>query len=189
MEELEKFIRENRKAFDTGQPPASLWKGVESALDRQADIPAREKPSAKRVSLHFVLRRVAAAAAILVIGIGIGFYMNGRNQEPDLLTLTDLSPEHAELESYYQNQVQLRTQQLVNYRQIADVQPDLEQLDEVYRELQKELEQAPKGSEVQIIQAMIDNYKAKLSILERVLERVQYTDPELSNTTGDEISI
>lgn len=187
MEELEKFITNNRAAFDSKTPPPALWEGIEQALDSEQSQNVR--PEAKRIKLPFVFRRIAAAIVILGVGIGIGFYMNGSNQNSGLLTLTDLSPEYAELESYYQTQVSLRMQQLVNYRQVDDVQPDLEQLDAVYKELQAELEKAPKGSEGQIIQAMIDNYKVKLSILERVLERVQYTNPELTNPDADEISI
>ncbi|MCB0704546.1 MAG: hypothetical protein KDC34_04525 [Saprospiraceae bacterium] len=183
MEELEKFIQTNRAAFDTAQPPSSVWAQIEKAIEPQ------QQTTARRIQLGFVFRRAAAAMLLLVIGIGIGFYLNGGNADAELLTLTDLSPEHAELETYYQSQVQLRMQQLVNYRQIADVEPDLEQLDAVYLELQEDLKSAPKGSEEQIIQAMIDNYKAKLSILERVLDRVQYTNPELTNPASDEISI
>jgi hypothetical protein len=184
MEQLEKFIQDNRAAFDTDLPPASVW----DAIETQLDTPAKEA-KVRRMHLMPWVRRIAAALILLASGIGIGFYLDGGTPGSDLLTLTDISPEHAELETYYQNQVQLRMQQLVNYRQIADVQPDLEQLDEVYQELQRELENAPKGSEERIIQAMIDNYQAKLNILERVLDRVQYTNPATSNPESNEISI
>ncbi|MDV7393244.1 hypothetical protein RZS08_17865, partial [Arthrospira platensis SPKY1] len=66
------------------------------------------------------------------------------------------------------------------------VQPDLLQLDEFYQELQLELDRAPKGSEEQIIQAMIRNHQIKLDILERVLEKVQTNNPK---TTENETSI
>ena len=184
MEQLEKFIQENRDAFDADVPPGGLWDRIDSQLDRQA-------PVARVRQLHLMpwLRRAAAALILLVSGIGIGYYINDADPATQLVSLTDISPEYAELETYYQSQVNLRMQQLVNYRQIDDVQPDLEQLDAVYQELQQELDNAPAGSEERIIQAMIDNYQAKLSILERVLERVQYTNPENANTERDEISI
>ena len=56
-------------------------------------------------------------------------------------------------------------------------------------ELRAELANAPAGSEERIINAMIYNYKAKLEILERVLEKIQSTNQGTLKTENDEISI
>jgi len=77
---------------------------------------------------------------------------------------------------------------LVSYEQADVVRPDLQQLDEMFKELTQELENAPKGTEEAIINAMIKNYQAKVDILNRVLEKVEAVNAP-QKTTEDEISI
>ena len=207
MDKLEKFIAQNRDAFDREEPGKELWSGIESALNavnrvdrleqficenRSAfdrDIPglrvwagidkaleARQQTN-KVHRLWRGLRVAASVVVLLAVGAIIGMYTYKYTQESELPTLAEIAPEYAELEKYYSVQVNNRMQELSRFDQQATVQPDIQQLDELYRELQQELDHAPKGSEEQIIQAMIRNYQIKLDILERVLEKIQTTNP------------
>jgi hypothetical protein len=65
------------------------------------------------------------------------------------------------------------------------VMEDLQQIDEVQKDLRRELQNAPKSSREEIIQTMIKNYQTKLDILERVLTRVQVGN----NLSNDSITI
>ena len=49
-------------------------------------------------------------------------------------------------------------------------------------ELRQELANVPPGNREQVVRAMIENYKAKASILERVLERLEESKPNQENS-------
>jgi hypothetical protein len=132
--------------------------------------------------------RVAAAIALLVTGGGvIGAYLANSGQE--VKSLADVSPEHAEMERYFNTQVSEKMAQLTSYQKDQDVQGDLQELDSMYEQLQRELKDAPPGAEEKIIQAMINNYQTKIDILEQVLEKVKTINPTNSKTAENEISI
>jgi hypothetical protein len=179
MDKLEKFITENREAFDREMPSPRIWAGIEQALEAR-------KPAAKVRPLYRILS--AAAAAILLIGLGslIGVYAYKSMQVREMPTLASLAPEYAEAERYYASRVNNRMRELSRLDQETTVEKDIKQLDDIYAELQRELDLAPKASRDKIIQAMIRNYQIKLDILERVLEKVQTTH---SKTTSHETSI
>lgn len=179
MDKLEKFILQNREAFDDAVPSLKVWAGIDQAL---------EKKPVRRVSLRQGLRIAAAVVFLLLAGGTAGLYL-ARQSGTTPGTLAELAPEFAELEQYYTAQVDLRMRELVQYRHAHAVQSDLEQLDQVAAELRAELANAPAGSEERIINAMIYNYKAKLEILERVLEKIQSTNQGTLKTENDEISI
>ena len=60
---------------------------------------------------------------------------------------------------------------------------DLEQLDEVYKELMNDLQDNADNEEV--VQAMIENYRIRLQILEQILNEIKGEQDEET----DEISI
>lgn len=209
MDKLEKFIAQNREAFDREQPGNQLWSGIENilnaadrvdrleqfigenraALDRSIPglrvwagidraLEARQH-AAKIRGIWRNLRVAASVVVLLTVGALIGMYVSNLRTR-NLPTLAEVAPEYAELEQYYSAQVSNRMRELTSFHQEATVQPDIQQLDELYQELQRELDNAPKGSEEQIIQAMIRNYQIKLDILERVLEKIQTTNPKIA---------
>jgi hypothetical protein len=178
MDNLEKFILENRDAFDTKVPNLSVWGEIDRQLEHR---PVQRIIWMKRL-------RVAAAIALLVTGGGvIGAYLANSGQE--VKSLADVSPEHAEMERYFNTQVSEKMAQLTSYQKDQDVQGDLQELDSMYEQLQRELKDAPPGAEEKIIQAMINNYQTKIDILEQVLEKVKTINPTNSKTAENEISI
>ncbi|MBK7410323.1 MAG: hypothetical protein IPL49_19955 [Saprospirales bacterium] len=216
MDKLEKFITQNRDAFDREQPAQKVWSGIEEALDAgdrvdqleqfvgknrlafDREVPnlkvwaaidqalEAQRPVARIRTIWRTLRVAASVVILLTLGGLIGMYAYKYTHVQELPTLAEIAPEYAELEQYYTTQVSNRMQELSRFDQGANVQPDIQQLDDLYKELQLELDKAPKGSEEQIIQAMIRNYQIKLDILERVLEKIQTTNPK---TADNETSI
>ncbi len=175
---LEKFISDNRPEFDDREPPKNIW----SAIDRQLD--QKSKKTARLIPIWRYARVAAAAVVLISIGVFIGQNMNNSVAEP--LAYEVQYPEYFEAEQYYQKEVNAKIAQLANYHHDASINEDLEQLDQIYEELKNELSQAPKDQQEQIINAMITNYRTKLSILERVLERIQSTNQENLNKTNDD---
>jgi hypothetical protein len=174
MENLERFILDNREAFDTETPDLKVW----AELDKQLN-----SKQAKVVSLSAWLpkMRLAASVALLVAtGISIGFYLKSNTKTP---SLADVSPEHAEMEQFYQKEIEKKERLLLQVanHEAPDVKQDLQAIDQVMLELREELTNAPKGSREHIIKSMIESYKNKVDILERVLqERENYSNTNIS---------
>lgn len=179
MDNLEKFIRENRAAFDTEVPRLDVWAKLDKHLDSQ-------RPPARVV----FMKRLRVAAAVLVLltagGLG-GAYLTGSSRTVE--SLADVSPEHAEMERYFNSQVEEKMAKLASYKQDGVVKADIKELDETYEQLRKELQTAPEGADEKIIQAMIETYQTKISILQQVLEKVEKVNPTTINTAENEVSL
>jgi hypothetical protein len=156
---LEKFIEENRDAFDKDIPNLKIWAAIDKTLH-----PEQKKP---RFTWHHF--RIAASIVLLIgIGMTAGIIVN-KNWGNERV-LAHISPEFREMEDFYQRKLTaVRT--TVPASAIDPVmQTDLEQLETIMKELQAEYKKAPESSREQIIRAMITTYQSKLKILERLLE-------------------
>lgn len=178
MDNLEKFILDNRASFDDAMPGLHVWANI----DRQLEI----KPL-RRIVWMKRLRLAAAVALLLTAGGIMGAYL--ANSSRQVKSLADISPEHAEMERYFKTQVRNKMTQLASLRQDTYVQTDIQELDALYEQLSQELRTAPQGAEEKIIQAMINNYQTKIDILEQVLDKVQTTIPSNLKTAENEVSL
>lgn len=171
--DLESFIRANREAFDPALPNEQAWEKIAGAL-----------PKPKAVIVHIgwqrSIMRIAASLALLVAGIGGGIWYERSNGSTSGMAMSDVSGEYAELEQYYQRDITVKSEKLATFTgsQTRDVGEDLENLDKVMEELRRELAQVPPGNREQVVRAMIENYKAKTAILQRVLERLEQSEQE-----------
>lgn len=172
MEKLEKYIVDNREDFDCAVPSLKVWAAIDKTLE--------EQQSGKRVQMWRYLRAAAAAVILLMAGGIGGAYLNG-NFNQNQGAIAQLAPEHADLEKYYTEQVEQKTKQLVSLKHegYVRVKEDLKKLDDTFAELMQEYQKLPPGSGDLVIQAMLENYQAKLDILERVLEKVHENNPNI----------
>ena len=163
---LETFIRENRDALDSEIPDLKVWTSIAKETPVRAKI--------VRIGWQRSLLRAAASIALLVTGLGLGIWY-ARSGEPQAMAMSDVSNEYAELEHYYKNDIAHKRQKLASFTgsQPAEVYEDLEHLDDIMAELKLELADVPEGNREQVVRAMIENYRAKAAILERVLERLE----------------
>ncbi len=175
---LEQFIIHNRKELDTAIPSLNVWAELDKKLPVQME--------AKRISIQRFLSMAAAIVLLLGFGAGIGFYLSPSNHEG--LALKDISPKYAETEQYYKKQVSENLAKLASYQATSpDIQKDLQELDAWMKELQKELSIVPKNKEETVINEIIDLYKTKIAILEKVLESIQSSNQKnnIQNETMD----
>ena len=172
MGKLEDFVQQNREGFDDKLPSDSLWQAI-----------SKELPEKKRKRRWWkpMLRVAAIALVFLSIGVAIGNYM-GNTSSTASRTLSDISPEYAELEQFYTLKINQKIGQLDRFEQKEAVLEDLKELDQNFKELQQELGET--RDEEQIIYLMIENYQTKISILERVLDRLG--DEDIQNTNNHE---
>jgi len=188
MDSLEKFILENRTAFDEAVPSLKVWAEIDKQLEAR---------TARRVSLWRYVRVAAAVVVLLISGSVIGPYFSNNHQSALVSSLAEVAPEYGEMEQYYTKQINQKEQQLASLQPDKKVSEDLKELDRFYADLKKELQNAPEGAEEQIVNAMINNYRTKLEILDQVLKKIQSTnqktfpeeDTVRKKTEKNEISI
>lgn len=177
LDDLESFIRDNRACFDVEAPDLRVWAAIESA------VPASKKAKVVGMGFGRHLMRIAAAVGLLLAGVGLGVWYAGTQQAPNM-AMGEVSGEYQEVEQYYQRDIAGKQQKLASFvgYQPAEVDEDLKQLDQIMAELRQELANVPPGNREQVVRAMIENYKAKASILERVLERLEVSKPDKTNS-------
>ncbi len=163
--DLEGFIKDNRKNFDTEIPNLKIWAQIDKKVSQ---------PALRRHILKGWFLRSAAVMALLILGATAGVFM--MEKRADTLVekqLEQVAPDFQKTEKYYNQQVQARLTQLASYDNTdPSVLSDLKQIDVVQEELKAELENAPSSTREEIVRRVIDNYKIKIGILERVLENV-----------------
>lgn len=178
MDKLEKFILEHRNDFDDEIPRLHVWAGIERKLN-----------SGQRFRLRWIQRLSIAASVVVLLfsGVALGTWMtDAKNNTASLATV---SPEYAEMQRYFEDEINSKLTRLANYDQNSSVFQDIHDLDAMFRDLQRELQLTPPGNRGQVVQAMISNYKARIEILEQVLQKLQMLQPESINNQSNEVSI
>lgn len=168
---MKDFIQQNKDSFDSFEPSEDLW----GKIEKHSVKPVR------MVSLASVLR--VAAVAIILVGAGIFFLLQETEQpvvvaEPQPeeeqvvpLSLANLSSEMAEVEVYYTTQISERMLELDQYKVDPDMLLEIEFLQDDYEELKKELGQG--ADRTKIVEAMIENYRLRIEILELILNELK----------------
>lgn len=168
---LKRFIEDNEAEFNNEIPSENVWKGIK-----------KETSKRKTISLW-----VWAAAASVVIISSIGFYFT-QHQDTEVSIAIETTPkdpieqEIKEMEVYYTSQI---NEKIVEARKFEDSEVFLEEIDflkEEYKTLEKEMEVGA-NREV-VLQAMIENYKVRLQLLEDLLEELKEDTKSTSNETS-----
>jgi len=178
---LEQFIAENRDQFDLYDPDEKVWKEISKTIHRKRFF----------TSWKTVVWRAAAVIVIFAASFMFWEYMSHSNiligrMEKKVKKL-DI-PELREAEIYYTNMVDNRMDEI---RPLIEEDPqlrdelnrDLSELDSIYSELQKDLTDNIANDEV--VEAMIQNYRLKLEILEDLLEHLQETSKNDENEKNE----
>ena len=159
---LEEFVKANSESFDLHEPDPSLWLRIN---------PERISFKQKR---SMIWLRYAAAIAVIFAGLSAGTYYLRFSGGAERGLQTELSKEIMETEAYYNQLVSEKYIEVKKY--LVDdretemmLNTDLEELDEIYKDLKKDLSDDISNPEV--IEAMIQNYRIKLEILEDLLSQ------------------
>lgn len=174
---LEKFINQNRDQFDDKVPNLKVWADIEKRLD---------PPQAKRISMKRMLSIAASVLILLSTGAFLGEYFTAEVNVP-IANLDDY-PEYGKKEKDFQQKIKNKKAQLASFNYDAAINDDLVDLDKTLADLRAELKDVPKGSEEQVLQAMLKNYETKVAILEIVLEKIALTQTKRDkNNEGSEM--
>lgn len=115
---------------------------------------------------------IAAAASLLVLISLFTLQWSQENSEATL-ELSEVSPVHAEMENYFQKQIDQKSTLMENTRDSILTRYNFRLLDlrKKYDQLESFHHRHPGNQKV--VQAMIDNYKAQLSILESLQRYIE----------------
>jgi len=181
-DKLEKFILENRDDFDDLSPTPQSWEKVKANI----------KP-VRQINWTSRLVRIAAAVVIFVSSyIFIDYTLKSAGdaelQAGDAnMEMYENIPVLVEARAYYSSQITNMEDEV--YRLAGadspisnDIKIEFEELDEVFNELKTDLKDDAANEEV--IEAMIQNYRIKLQILQEILIQLKNADEQ--NTVDHE---
>jgi len=170
------FITEHREEFDFREPDPGIWKKVE------ADIRIK-----RGISWRVVLSRAAAVLLIFAASYGLNEWihnLNGkeiRGERSSKAKKENAIPGLREAETYYTYLVKQKLDELepiiANCPSLQEeLNFDMTELDRVYVELKADLKDNMANQEV--VEAIIENYRLKISILEDLLTEMELGEDE-----------
>ena len=175
---FEKFIRDNRNGFDALEPGQDLWAKIEKNINKK-----------KGFLLKKFTYRAAAVALIFVLSYLFSTYMVSNNYKISGLFNKKQEvniPELQEAENYYAGLIDNKLKEikpfLTSYPTLEDeVLIELSDLDSIYRNMKNDLKDNIANREV--VEAMIQNYRLRVSILEDILTQFKKEEETENNHT------
>ena len=172
-DKLDEFMDENRDMFDIQEPSPEIWQRLNTEIRR--DISPPVSPRKNKVLTYSA--RAAAVAAIFGASYMFHRYIDKPSEKqtvaivkPDS-TVLQQAYEFQEAESFYVVQVSNKMKELEQFAKdypdvMTELKTEMKHLDEEYKKLQGDLGEGISNQE--IVDAMIQNYRLKLEILERM---------------------
>jgi len=182
MDKLEEHIRKHREDLDRYTPPESIWKGVNNKLKRRT----------------FSTRQWLSIAALItvILGTAVIFFKpeyrwaDQQQQVRPNDELTQYPPQLKETEAYYNNLVNTlyseATPMLTKNPEIRkELNTDLSHLDSICIDLKKDLKDNVSNQDV--VEALIQNYRIKIQILEDMLSVMKGKDSNSETKKSHEL--
>lgn len=185
---LERFVRDNREAFDDQKPLNDLWRKIETGLEKSSPNHVDPGQTSPFQQIHKRSHtpwtrvipdcRVAASVAVLLLA-GSFLYVNyqyGVSHQPEVVAA---SPTYAKEVVQYTRQIDDKRAELKQvtednpalYREFAT---DLDRLETSYQSLKADLPQNP--NQDMLIRAMIQNLHYQINLLNEQLRVIQRID-------------
>jgi len=166
-DKLEKYILDHRDQFDDREPDPAIWERIDM---RKAPV--------IRINWKDIAWKAAAVAVIFTASYFFHDYMSSRHQiskgfaGENPANASPMVRELIEAEAYYSSMIAVKKDELFrltasNPEVRHEIDMEMVDLDRVYTELREDLKDNADNEEV--IEAMIQNYRLKLDILEDML--------------------
>jgi len=175
---LEQFIAENRDQFDVNDPGDRVWNGINSRVHKSRRLPG--------------FKTIIWWAAVIIVTFTASFLLQEFLHRNDMITSRkDKKIQNVEIQELYETEIfytNLVDEKILEIEPLLKNQPDLDyelkhdlaELDSIYAELREDLKDNIANDEV--VEAMIQNYRLKVQILEDFMEYLQAN----SNNEKDE---
>lgn len=164
MSDIEDFIKQNRAQFQDAEP-------TDGHAERFLKKLEREEHHAK--TSVFTFWRIAAAIIVLAV-ISISVLLPRFNSPEQVqyasMSLSDVSSELADVELYYQSKLEQEYERLNEMSQtdpeVEAYMDELERLNDLYANLEGQLYES--GSHEKVVIAMIENFRLRLALIEKL---------------------
>ncbi len=166
MDNLEKYIRENREAFDDKDPGENSWNEIVKRIN---------KPVSKTIRVtQWIWKAASIILFAAVIGLLVDRYVHNKNAAGPVVPNPRIT-ELRQVENYYTNLITEKRQEINVYLQKdpdfrKSFNHDINQLDSLYSGLKTELS---KSYNDKIVDAMIVNLQLRIKILNEQLSILQ----------------
>ncbi len=185
---LEDFILENREQFDDLEPGPGVWDRIEK---RRAPVLG--------IGWKAVMWR-AAAVVIIFFSSYIFFRLTDKDPVQQRQNVYSSATEEQsplannlkEAEIYYSSQIEYKRSEVIrlsdddpSIREIID--SEMVDLDKVFQELKDDLKDNTDNEEV--IEAMIQNYRIKLEVLEEVLYQLKQSKEPINSSSNEKEAV
>lgn len=155
---FEKFIMEHRHLLDDEIPDGSIWDRIYPSIEIR-----------KRGFKFKVISFSWAACFLLVIGISLVLFPTVNSFGIGTKKVV-LSPELQEIENFYLKEIKARVALVVDKDQKMLLNQEFEQLDFEISRLTTEIKSTPLQFKSQLINHLIQIYKLKIKVLDRILQ-------------------
>jgi hypothetical protein len=166
-DKLESFVNENRHEFDNLEPSDKTWETISNRLNEQ---PVRKIRNWKWLKI--------AAFLVFALLLSSIVYQSRFVHQQQSAKAVPVDPEVQELmeaEAYYAQEVSGKMNEIQKCYKIhpelkQEIESDLNELDTMYHSLKNDLNDNISNKEV--IEAMIENNRIRLKLVDDILEQV-----------------
>lgn len=181
MGNIEKFISENRKAFDNELPPDRIWENITAVFEGEDLLKKRER------SLR--LRTIISMAAMFVLVCSAAFLLY-KARTSNRLDYSQIDPILAKQQVEYASLINEKRDALSNmatknpqlYQEFTQV---IDKMQRNYKQLKTELDQSP--NKELTLEAMINNLKMQIEVLNQQLEILNYIHQQENKSSHEQV--
>lgn len=184
-EQIDSLLKNQRQQLDVDLPDDAVWERLSRKLENsQADSASdsSDKKGGKEVKLKPWNRRIAAAAAVVFLLTAVGTLLYELKpdsavaiEEDTYATLYESNPKLAEVETHFTSEVNSLKGQIQQVQLAVNKEEDhtafLTDLEQAYETLKTNALES--GMNEQVIHAMINNYRLRITLLERLLTELE----------------
>jgi len=169
MKTLEEIIKSDKEIWNSDEPAEGHFERFSVKLE----LRTKTGNSQRRISTY-LLRAAGVAALVILSSLWV---WDNIKQNSKMMTLSEVSPEYMEVETYFIQQVNLLEDEIKGSILSDDpeqkdiLMKELQNMDTVYIALQKELKVNP--NEEKIINAMIEHYQKKLEVMTIIVTQLK----------------
>lgn len=184
QDKLEQFVSDHADDFDVFEPDDNLWENINNRSHK-----------VRKINFSRIAWRVAAGVAIFVASWLLNDLVE-KGEKENINVAETVVPNSEkmkmlmEAEMYYSGRIKTAREEIYkisgNDNELMEILDfDLIELDKVFEELKNDLKDNSDNQEV--IEAMIQNYRLKLEILEEILKQLNKSGQKENKISSYEI--
>ena len=179
-DKMKDFIQDNKSEFDLFEPSDLSWSQIDKGLDKKKEVGSK------------IFLRIAASLFLILGSTWIYLNLDLRSPEQQVVqgsayeyAFTGISEELEEVEYYYVSEVNYTENALQDYEVDEDLLFEVEALKQEFENLKEEMQHS--ADPMLVIEAMIDNYRLRLELLQNILKEMEENAND-KNENSDEMA-